>query len=255
MIRGKSLQVADRNGIPFLGQYALYFALRFLGTYTATYGGQTVPGPEIPDRAGEISFLDEPDEPGYVDLDRTAGNAARPPALQASFRFFYGRLRAVSQGNLIEVACSHLGSLLGHGLSWYFLFLPFLRTFLRTFFRHILLRYIHPIGTAFLTSSSYECIRTPFPRKAHVRSLLDLVSYPCDLSAFVPRRSVGQRRVRETVAFCNAISARPSTYRTHHSFALHLQGMPEDEASVHRNPPCDHRTRDHQHRQTASGRR
>jgi hypothetical protein len=99
----ETLQPAYGDRFEALRQSAYLLALLFLRAYSAGDRGESIGILDLVDRSAEISFRDKLHEIGYVNVDRTTGNAIMLGTLQASLSISYCLLGFVAVWNLVEV--------------------------------------------------------------------------------------------------------------------------------------------------------
>ena len=116
IVCGEALQVAYGHGGELLGHYAHLFALVFLWTDPAAYGGEAVVFFQLPGAPCVVSLCDEFDEGRYVYTYGTACTAEGLLALETAAGLQSGKLRGVTLGYLAEVLYPLMMVLLRHAL-------------------------------------------------------------------------------------------------------------------------------------------
>ena len=113
-ISGKALEAADGDGLAFLAEDALRFALRLLRADPSADGGQAIGFFYDMDGAHEIAFLDFLYKVGDLDIYGAAFDAGRILAVKAPGRFTHCIFFRVAKGDFVEVLDPELRVLLGH---------------------------------------------------------------------------------------------------------------------------------------------
>ncbi|OPZ20292.1 MAG: hypothetical protein BWZ10_00699 [candidate division BRC1 bacterium ADurb.BinA364] len=117
VIGSEPLQPADRHRLILDADDTLALALLLLGADSPADGRQRVLLLNFARRFEELAFLDQGDEAGNVDIDRTARDAVRLFTKQAAAGFELRRLGRIAVRHLVEIIYPILGRLFQHRLA------------------------------------------------------------------------------------------------------------------------------------------
>jgi len=136
----ESFKIADGDRSVFFGENTDLLALFFLRADTAANGGQGIGLFDLSGRPREITFHNQGNKSGDIDLDRTAGYAHRFLAFETSRGFDLGQFRGEPMGDFLKISDPLFRFLFGHRLPInsqpFFLF----QGFFFLVFRHVIIQ-------------------------------------------------------------------------------------------------------------------